>query len=113
MSRPTAIHEGLATGRWRELSLAEQLGNVGSEVGRAARAKRRGDGGRMWSALERSLELLDLTISDPSAHGRRKELCRAREVVCDFFVGENAYGSTTESLDAYFMHFALAARLHR
>jgi hypothetical protein len=29
------VHQNLAVGRWFEMTLAEQLGNVGSEVGRA------------------------------------------------------------------------------
>ncbi|TSC78477.1 MAG: hypothetical protein G01um101429_750, partial [Parcubacteria group bacterium Gr01-1014_29] len=33
------IHKELAEGRWFQLSLMEQLGNIGSEVGRAARAE--------------------------------------------------------------------------
>jgi len=34
----------------------------------------------------------------------------AREIACDFLVGSNDYGSTAESLDAYFLPFAAAAR---
>jgi hypothetical protein len=113
MGEPTPIHPVLSAGRWWAFSLAEQLGNVGSEVGRAIRARGQGNDPRMWSALERALELLDLTIADPSNAGRRRELCRAREVVCDFLVGDNEYASTAESLDAYFTKFAVAARLHR
>jgi hypothetical protein len=55
----------------------------------------------MWSALERALELIDLTVSDPRLAGRRREILRAREVVCDFLVGDNTYGTTAESLDRY------------
>lgn len=112
MSRPGTTHTDLAAGRWQTLSLVEQLGNVGSEVGRALRAKQKDDDSRMWNALGRALELIDLTIADQTNAGRRKELCRAREVVCDFLVGTNDYGSSHESLDAYFTQFALAARLH-
>ncbi len=113
MTESAAIHTGLAAGRWQSLPLAEQLGNVGSEVGRALRAKRQGNDQRMWAALVRGLELIDLTLADPANAGRRREICRAREVVCDFIVGNNEYGSTAESLDAYFRRFALAARLYR
>jgi hypothetical protein len=108
-----AIHTDLAAGRWHALSLAEQLGNVGSEIGRAISASRQGNAPRMQAALDRALELIDLTLADPTHVGRRRELCRAREVVCDFFIGQNDYASTAESLDAYFTRFALAARLHR
>jgi hypothetical protein len=44
---------------------------------------------------------------------RRREITRAREVVCDFLVGDNDYASTGESLDAYFFAFAVAARRDR
>jgi len=37
------LHAGLAAGRWFELTLMEQLGNIGSEVGRATRAKAQGN----------------------------------------------------------------------
>jgi hypothetical protein len=56
------------------------------------------------------LELFDLTVSDPRLAGRRKEICRAREVTLDFLVGDNEYASTAESLDRYFLQFAMAAR---
>ncbi|MEK7137226.1 MAG: hypothetical protein AAB853_02985 [Patescibacteria group bacterium] len=105
------IHADLAAGRWQEFSLNEQLGNIGSEVGRALRARAQGNEERLRGALDRALELFDLTIADPKHRGPRlREICRAREVVCDFFFGENEYGSTAASLDRYFTAFGLAAR---
>jgi hypothetical protein len=88
----------------------EQLGNAGSEVSRALRARAGGHADRERSALERFLDLIDLTLADPRLRGRRKEICRVREIVCDYFVGENLYASTPESLDRYFMPYAKAAR---
>jgi len=67
----------------------------------------------MQAALERTLELFDLTIADPKLVHRLKEISRSREVVCDFLVGDNQYGSTARSLEAYFLPFALAARRAR
>jgi hypothetical protein len=109
MSNLPVRHRSLAAGRWQTLSLVEQLGNVGSEVGRALRAKEQGNDPRMWASLERALELFDLTVADPRLAGRRREVLRAREVVCDFLVGDNTYRSTADSLDRYFQAFALAA----
>lgn len=106
----STVHSELAAGRWHRMSLMEQMGNAGSEVSRALRARQQGNAARERSALHRFLELMDLTIADPRLQGRRRELCRVREVVCDFFVGDNRYGSTDESLDRYFMPFARAAR---
>lgn len=109
-----ALHASLSAGRWYTLTLNEQLGNVGSDVGRAIRAKERCDDVRLQGALERALELLDLTLTDDRWRGpRRREIARAREVVCDFLAGDNDYASTGESLDAYFFAFAAAARRDR
>ncbi len=73
------------------MSLAAQLGNVGSEVSRA-------------------LELLDFTIEDPRWRRRLKELTRARELLCDAWLGGLEYRSDFEGLNRYFFHFAVAAR---
>lgn len=64
----------------------------------------------MFGALERALELFDLTLADPKLRYRLKEICRAREVVCDFFYGDNSYQTDGESLDRYFTTYAIAAR---
>ena len=107
-------HRDLAAGRWHELTLAEQLGNAGSEVSRAIRWKSRND--RLAEgALFRALELLDLTLADPRLRGsvaRLREIARAREVVVDFLAGSNEYCSTATSLQKYFDAFAISARKH-
>lgn len=104
------LHAGLAAGRWHRLTLTEQLANIGSEVGRAARAKAQGNDQRLGPALDRSLELFDLTLGDDRWRHRLKEIARSREVVCDFLVGDNEYRSSPESLEAYFLPFAMVAR---
>jgi hypothetical protein len=105
-------HRDLAAGRWWELSLAEQLGNIGSEVSRASRwAARNEELAR--GALERALELFDLTLDDPrhrQSPARLREIARAREVVADFFAGPNQYQSTAASLQKYFDAYAVAVR---
>jgi hypothetical protein len=108
----TYLHADLAAGRWQTLSLFEQLANVGSDVARAARWQGK-DPQRCEQAFLRALELLDLTIADDRWKGRRKELTRARELLCDAMEGGTAYGSDLASLDRYFFHFAVAARAGR
>lgn len=83
----------------------EQLANIGSEVGRATRAKSQSNEHRLGGALNRALERFDLTLADDRWRGQLKEIAQAREVVCDFLVGDNEYGSTAESLDCYFVPF--------
>lgn len=104
------IHEQLASGRWQSLSLMEQLANVGSEVGRAARWYGK-DQQHCEQAFERALESLDLTIADERWHGRRKEF--TRELLCDAMQGGTEYGSDLAALDRYFLHFAVAVRAGR
>jgi len=102
-------HRDLAAGRWGKLSLAEQLGNVGSEVGRMLRWKSR-DERLVAGAFERALELLDLTLADPRWRARLREIARARELLCDAAAGGSQYGTTLTDLDRYFLAFAVAAR---
>ena len=104
-------HKYLAAGRWFELSLAEQLGNIGSEINRAIRSY--GNEKRFEGAVNRALELFELTISDPRWRKRLKELTRARELFCDAVCGGTEYGTSLEDLDRYFYYFAFAARSNR
>ena len=53
------------------------------------------------------------TLADARWRYRRREIARAREIVCDLLVGDNDYGSTVDSLEAYFLPFAMAARRGR
>lgn len=95
--------------KWQALTLAEQMGNIGSEVSRAASAAGKNET-RFLAARDRALELFDLTLDDLRWRGRLFELARAREVFCDASLGGKEYGATLQDLQPYFDHFALAAR---
>lgn len=104
-------HREMGAGRWWTLTLAEQLGNIGSEVSRALKWRAR-QPQIAQRALARALELIDLTLDDPrhrSSVARLREICRAREVLLDFLAGPNQYGSTDVSLQRYYDAFAVAA----
>ena len=103
------IHKELAAGRWFELSLTEQMGNIGSEVYRVARSQGK-DEKKFWSAVWKTLDLFDLTLSDSRWLGRLREIARTREVFCDAVYGGELYGSTLPGLQKYFDQFAFAAR---
>lgn len=109
----SAIHTGLTDSRWQALSLAEQLANVGSEVGRAMTWRCKGRPDYCTNALFRGLELLDMTIADPRHRGRLKELTRLREVLLDYFLGPNEFGSSDAAWHRYFRPFGMAAALER
>lgn len=103
-------HSSDLAARWFELPLAEQLANVGSEVSRALRWRTRNEK-LCAGARDRALELIDLTLDDPrhrASIARLREICRVREVLLDFLVGTNEYGSTEASLQRYFDVFAVA-----
>jgi hypothetical protein len=106
-----ALHASLASGRWAELSVVEQLANVGSEVERAIRAHDAGRIDRRDHALARALELFDLTASDPRWRGpRRREILRLRECFCSTLLSEQPDPSDATFLRKYFLQLATAAR---
>lgn len=105
-----AQHKLLAEGGWQKLSLAEQLGNIGSEISRAMRWQGK-DEKNFESAVDRALELFDLTLDDPRWKGRWQEIARAREVFCDIVFGKKEYHTSLSDLLRYFDQFAYAARL--
>ena len=102
-------HKELAMSRWQKLSLAEQLGNIGSEVLRASRQENKNEK-LFWGSVERALELFDLTLEDSRWKGRHWEIARAREVFCDAASGGKEYKSSLADLDRYFLDFAITAR---
>lgn len=108
------LHPDLGPERWLTMTLAEQLGNAGADVGRAIRAREAGNEARCAASLAMALAQLDLTLADPRWAGhRRREIARAREVVCDLLAGDNAYGSTPAQTEAWFMAYARQARAGR
>ncbi len=108
----TYEHQNLADGKWNKMSFFEQMANIGSEVSRTISWKKRNDD-YSNKALDRALELLDLTIGDVRNRHRLKELVRLREVLADYFVFDNEYQSTDDLWQKYFYSFNYAARLNR
>ena len=102
-------HKELASGRWFELSLMEQLGNIGSEVGRACKWQNK-DQKVFNNTVDRALDLFDLTLSDSRWKGRLREIGRAREVFCDIIFGDKQYKTTLEDLEKYFNQFAFVVQ---
>jgi len=94
--------------RWKRLSILDQMGNVGTEVCRTLKLKRKGED--FQSALIRALDLFDATVEllVISKSHRTKEVLRAR----DQFL-QALFISDDPSIDTYFMQFAIAARINR
>jgi len=92
----------------QKLSLCEQMGNIGSEVGRTLKYERI-DSEESKHTFKRAIELFDLTLSDLRWKNRLKEIGRAKEVFLETVIGDSVYGSK-EGLESYFNHFGLCAR---
>lgn len=106
-----SIHADLAAGRWQTLTLAEQLANVGSEVDRAISAWEAQRSDRFERALERALELFDLTVNDERWRGhRRREILRVREEFCRLFFDDTPPHDSARRLSKYFLQFGVLAR---
>jgi hypothetical protein len=106
------VHKNLANGKWRELSLIEQMANIGSEVFRTIKWRNQKNEKLSSAAFERTLELADLTIDDPKNIPRLKEITRMREALVDYFMGENEYGSNDKLWENYFLYFNYQARVN-
>lgn len=96
--------------KWQNLSLAQQLGNIGSEISRARHWDEARDADSRNQAIERALELIDLTLSDYRWRFRLKEITRLREVVAGFFAGTDFYRVSWQVIDKFCLDFALIAR---
>lgn len=98
------------TTAWSKMDVFNQMGNIGSEVGRALKAKREGNTSRSQAAFYRGLDLIDETAqlwADQKKVGLR-ELLYARELFAESVTTDKV----DQTLEAYFMQFAIAARLN-
>jgi len=91
--------------KWRKLSFAIQMGNIGSEFNRAVYWSQRKNEEEKKTSLWRILELLDLTIMQRKS----VELLRLREIICDLFLENREYNVSEKKLKNYFIQFALLA----
>ena len=104
------IKKDLVIGRWKELDLVTQMANIGSEVERTISWRDKGNKPYSQKAFYRSLELIDLTVESLIIRSGLRELTRLREVLVDYFAGQNDYSSSDSSWRKYFYVFNFAAR---
>jgi hypothetical protein len=103
-------HKNLAAGRWNQLSLIEQMANIGSEVERALNWRIKKNADYSQKAFERALELIDLTLDNNNSYAHLKEITRVREAIVDYFSGANQFMSSESSWRNYFLPFTYASR---
>jgi hypothetical protein len=99
--------------RWQNLTIFEQMGNIGSEVGRAISAARRGNDTAKNGAIARALDLFSATADGLSRQKspRLCEILRARDQFLSLFFADNF--ADADKVENYFMQFAIAARRNR
>ena len=97
--------------RWARLSIFEQMGNIGAEVGRAVNATRAGKDKRAQGAIDRAVDLLDATVEVLVAQKspRVKEVLRAREEFLRLFF-DGTFEEDADNIVRYFNLFAIVAR---
>ena len=86
--------------RWSQLALKEQMGHITSELRRAIVWEERADFESRQKALDRALELVQMTLSTVQST-RRREIARLKEVVCHCIARSHAYDVTLRDLEIY------------
>lgn len=96
---------GLTIMRWFAMPVGTQIANIGGEIERALRWKNRNDHEKMMNFYRKAIELLRLTEEDPKNKHRVHELQSFEEELADYFLGENFYQTTEETLRKYYDAF--------
>lgn len=100
-------HKALADGDWAKMPFYLQMGNIGSEVSRSLKWFNKNEK-RFVTSFERALELFDLTMeSSRHREAELEEVCRAREEFCDYFLGNNSWGTDAKKMMRYYDQFAI------
>ena len=101
--------------KWAKLDIFNQMGNIYSEVGRSFKTSGQADKATHDAAVARAIDLFDATIQSQIAakSPKAREVLRAKEEFLATIMDSTASQESIDSLDRYFMQFAIAARLNR
>jgi hypothetical protein len=110
-----SIPYGVDQARWAKLDIFNQMGNIYSEVGRSFKTRNDADTKNHVAALTRAIDLFDATILALSKikSPKAKEVSRSKEEFLKTVTNKDATDQSIQSLNDYFMQFAIAARLNR
>ena len=95
--------------RWFAMPVTEQISNIGSEVARALRYKKKGDDQKARNFANKAIEFWLLSEEDPKNRHRLTEFNCTVEELRDYFLGENIYQTTEEMLTRYYDAFLYRA----
>ena len=105
------VHSEQTRQDWSNHPITYQMGNIGSEVSRALKWTVKNNQTRADKAIDRALELFDLTIADNvNNHARLTELLKAREEFCDYFFNNNTYHTDPFKMQKYYDGFVIMFR---
>lgn len=88
--------------KWLDLSLPEQMVNIGNEVKRAVRFDKNRE--KKQAFIEKALKYIDLTIEDPKNKAVVPEIKIGREVLEDY-LEKHELDYTKEQIRDYYMAF--------
>jgi hypothetical protein len=108
----TYFHRNLKKGGWNQLTLIEQMANIGSEVSRTINWKKKSQPDAQKS-FYRALELIEFTLDDDKNRKRVKEINRVKEMLIDWYLGNPLYQSSDQDWQKYFLQFNFAARINK
>jgi len=98
--------------QWAKMTINGQMGNIGSEVGRAIIAHRNGNKAREDRAIDRAIDLFSATVEalvGTKYSYRLKEVLRARDEFLRLFF-DGTFETDADNIERYFMNYAFAAR---
>ena len=88
--------------RWFDLSLPEQMVNIGNEVKRAVRFDE--DNQKKRAFIKKALEYIELTMDDPKNKTVIPEIKIGKEILEDY-VGDHVLNYTKEQIRDYYLNF--------
>jgi hypothetical protein len=93
--------------QWQKMSLDMQMGNIASEIAKAFALKDK-DKGLALKYANLVLECFDASIEKMKGAGFY-EISKMKEVFCDTFFDFKQFNVSPQSIEAYFLPFALNA----
>jgi hypothetical protein len=101
--------------RWAKLDIFNQMGNIYSEVGRSIKTKDQSDTRNHDEAVARAIDLFNATllVLAKQKSPKAREVSRSKEQFLEIITNKKASPESIQSIDRYFMQFAVAARLKK
>ncbi len=106
-----SLHSPAIVARWQQMSLPEQLGNLGSEIHRTLLAQNQKE--RFTLARTRAAELLALTLADTRWHGAPEKELRLLQQQFEKATGDSIDVPELEALDKYCFQFGVLVAIQK